>query len=101
MSIVTKDEPLEPGKKKVKVPKRKIPTKKASPKKVAKKHDVDLSEVDYELGKVTDPKYQVTADTKYLLTLTMPDGRIYKIGLSDKPTPLDIKNFWEGMHKRK
>jgi hypothetical protein len=107
------EEPLEPGKDRVKVPKKKTPGKKTPAKKyvpketsieegakkpakpkVAEKVDI-LKGVDYDLREVTGAE-RVTDKQTHLLVLKKSD-KVYKYSLYGKPDELEILRHWNAI----
>jgi hypothetical protein len=110
MSVTPKEEPLEPGKKRVKVQKKKTVGKKTAPKKYepneasipkgatkpkpAVKEDL-LKGVNYELIEVEGPN-RVTERQTHLLTLNRSD-KVYKFSLYEKPDEREILRHWNSL----
>jgi hypothetical protein len=112
MSVTPKEEPLEPGKERVKVPKKKMPGKKTSPKaykpkatsdlpkksasapKVAEKVDL-LKGVVYTLTEVSGSQ-RVTDKQTHLLELKRSD-KVYRYSLYGKPDELEILRHWNAL----
>jgi hypothetical protein len=97
MTVEVKDEPLEDGQEQVKVAKKKKVSKKAAPKKLEKVNI--LKDVDYEL--FTVEAHQKTTDSHTHTLIIKKDDKIWKYGLSDKPSDIEILAYWKDLDKRK
>lgn len=97
MAIEPKKEPLEEGKEEVKAPKKKVAGKKAEPKKLEK---VNILEgIEYNLTEVSG-RFR-TSDTQTHLLEIHVGNKLFKIGLSEEPTDVDIKKWHDDLDKRK
>ena len=113
MALTPTEEPLEPGKERVKVKKKKVAGKKTAPKpykpketsvdekgkkpaqpKVAEKVDL-LKGVNYELIEV-EGSARVTDKQTHLLTLKKSD-KVYKFSLYEKPDEREILRHWHSL----
>jgi hypothetical protein len=96
--LIPQEEPLEPGKKRVKVPKKKTPGKKVSPKKEpsapkpAVKQDL-LAGIEYELTEVEGAD-RVTEKQTHLLVIKKGDNS-FKYALYEKPDERTIRMHYE------
>jgi hypothetical protein len=108
MSVTPKEEPLEPGKKRVKVAKKKMPGKKTVAKKYVAPVDPDAKEatkpkvaekvdllkcVEYELTEVQGND-RVTDKQTHLLMLKKND-KVQKYALYEKPDEMAILRLWQ------
>jgi hypothetical protein len=113
MAVTPKEEPLEPGKKRVKAAKKKTPGKKTDPApyvpkppilkdgekppakpKVAQKVDL-LKNVEYELIEV-EGSARATDKQTHLLTIKKGD-KVWKYALYEKPDEREILRHWESV----